>query len=68
MNADGTEQTRLTEAEISDSVPEITPDGKYILYTSRRADTNNTNEIYRMKLDGSEKKMLTVGMYPVVCK
>ena len=67
MNADGSKQTRLTEAEFRDEYPEITPDGKYILFSSRRSDM--MDGICIMGLDGSNRKVISkTGIYPVVCR
>jgi TolB protein len=68
MNADGSNQTRLTTAEYRDESPEITPDGQYILFSSRRSDMMN-NGIVIISLDGSNQRVLyNVGICPVVCK
>lgn len=48
------------------SHPCVTPDGKYILYQQRLVTglkTENRYRIWRMKPDGSEKRMLGVGTY-----
>lgn len=68
MNADGTNPLQLTTAEYSDENPEITPDGQYILFSSRRSDMMN-NGIVIMSLDGSNQKVFSnVGIWPVACK
>jgi len=68
MNADGSNQTRLTTAEFRDENPEITPDGQYILFSSRRSDMMN-NGIVIMSLDGSNQRVLSnVGICPVACR
>ena len=68
MNADGSQQTRLTKAEYRDECPEVTPDGKYILYSSRRSDMMN-NGIVMMTLDGKNEKILSkTGIHPIACK
>ncbi len=68
MNADGSNQKRLTRAEYRDENPEITPDGQYILFSSRRSDMMN-NGIVIMSLDGSNQKVLSnTGINPVACK
>lgn len=68
MNADGSGQTRLTKAEYRDEYPEVTPDGNYILFTSRRSDMMNGG-ICLMKLDGSNQKVISkIGICPVACK
>ena len=68
MNADGSKKTRLTKAEYWDGSPEITPDGEYILFHSRRSDMMESG-ICIMKLDGSGQKVLSkIGANPVVCR
>ena len=67
MNADGSNQTRLTTAEFRDENPEITPDGQYILFSSRRS--NMGGGIVIMSLDGSNQRVFSnVGNYPVACR
>ena len=62
MNSDGSGKTRLTKAENSDRYPEITPDGRCILFNSK-------DGISTMRLDGSERKVISnVGAYPVACR
>jgi hypothetical protein len=56
MNADGSEQTRLTTTQIGDSYPAWSPDGKRIAFDSNR--TGNV-EIYVMRVDGSSETRLT---------
>ena len=68
MNADGNKKTRLTKAEYWDGSPEITPDGKYILFHSRRSDMMESG-ICIMKLDGSSQKVISkVGANPIACR
>ena len=68
MNADGSGQTRLTKAEYRDEYPEVTPDGNYILFASRRSDMMNGG-ICVMKLDGSNQKVISkTGICPVACR
>jgi len=70
MNADGSGQTRLTMAEFRDGDPEVTPDGKYILFSSRRSDMmNSEGGIIIMTLDGKNERVLhRTGIHPIVCK
>jgi Tol biopolymer transport system component len=60
MNADGSDQTRLTNTAVSESHPAISPDGTKIAY-SRMPDPNdiNNDEIYVMNVDGSNQTRLT---------
>jgi Tol biopolymer transport system component len=56
MNADGTEQDRLTEDPGTDEAPSWSPDGKKIAFTSDRETADNPygdDEIYTMDPDGS---------------
>ena len=69
MNVDGSEKTRLTKAEIKDESPEITPDGKYILFSSSRSDLDWNSGIFMMTLDGKNQKNLSkTGIYPIACR
>jgi Tol biopolymer transport system component len=56
MNADGSNQRRLTDTPSSDSEPNWSPDGKYIAFDSNR---DGNTEIYVMNADGSNQRRLT---------
>ncbi len=56
IGADGSAETRLTNAPGLDDGPEYTPDGKYIYFNSVRS---GTMQIWRMKPDGSGQEQLT---------
>jgi len=56
MNADGSEQERLTNNPAVDTHPFWAPDGKKIAFNSER---DGNFEIYLMNADGSEQKRLT---------
>ncbi|HEY5744408.1 MAG TPA: hypothetical protein VIS99_17920 [Terrimicrobiaceae bacterium] len=58
MNADGSEQRRLTHVPGYDGGPFFSPDGERIIW--RRFDTGGMNaDIYTMKTDGSDIRRLT---------
>ncbi|MCH8275495.1 MAG: PD40 domain-containing protein [Armatimonadetes bacterium] len=56
MNADGTDQTRLTFDPASDAVSGVSPDGTRILIESRR---DGLEEVWVMNADGSGQTRLT---------
>lgn len=57
MNADGSNQTRLTSSAASNNDPAVSPDGTKIVFSSTR-DSNP--EVYVMNSDGSKQTRLTV--------
>ena len=61
MNADGTDQTRITSNPAQDSYPAFSPNGKYIASSSDRgnADGSSEHDIWKMKSDGSNPTQLT---------
>jgi Tol biopolymer transport system component len=62
MNADGSDQTRLTFDSADDQRPDISPNGKQIAFSSRRVtETNPTgdSELFVMNSDGSDVTQLT---------
>ena len=58
MNADGSDQTRLTNNPAQDREPCFSPDGIKITFGSER-DGNRNQEIYIMNVDGSNPTNLT---------
>ncbi len=58
MNKDGTENKQLTFDSGRNSLPTVSRDGRYIIYVSNRMGTRN---IWRMDIDGGNKKQLTHG-------
>ncbi|MCP4591706.1 MAG: M28 family peptidase [bacterium] len=58
MNADGSQQRRLTEWPGEDGGPFFTPDGRRIIW--RHFEENGLLcDVYTMKLDGSDRRKLT---------
>jgi len=56
MDADGGNQTRLTENTATDQAARFTADGRKLLFSS---DRDGNHEIYIMNADGSEQTRLT---------
>jgi len=56
MNADGSNQTRLTNQPGSDHFPALSPDGRRIAFVSER---DGNAEIYVMTADGTDQTRLT---------
>jgi len=64
MNPDGSDQTRLTFESRNDIRPDVSPNGRQIVFASNRivAETNPTGdfEIFVMSSDGSDVTQLTL--------
>lgn len=60
MNPDGTAARRLTKDQGNNLLPCITSDGRYIVVSSNRADSNSYH-LWRMNIDGGEPRQLTFG-------
>ena len=58
MNADGSDQTRLTDAPGYDGGPFFTPDGQHIVWRHFTPDGSQA-DIYTMQIDGSSIQRLT---------
>jgi CSLREA domain-containing protein len=56
MNADGTNQIRLTNNPANDAEPSLSPDGNLVAFVSRR---DGNSEIYVMNSDGTNQTRLT---------
>jgi serine/threonine protein kinase/Tol biopolymer transport system component len=56
MNADGSNRKQLTSEAGNNHNPVVTPDGRYILFTSSRSGLRN---VWRMRTDGGEPVRLT---------
>jgi TolB protein len=59
MNANGTRKTNLTRNAASDAEPAFSPDGKYIAFSSNRAEPQGRSDIWKMGADGSNPTRLT---------
>jgi Tol biopolymer transport system component len=55
MNADGSNQTRLTHNNFQDALADISPQGRIAFNSNRDLD----HEIYDMNIDGSDQRRLT---------
>jgi DNA-binding winged helix-turn-helix (wHTH) protein/Tol biopolymer transport system component len=64
INLDGSQQRQLTNNSASDFFPQVSPDGRFIYFTSNRT---GANQVWRMNADGSDQRQLTQreGGYPV---
>ena len=59
MNADGSNKKNLTRTpSTSEHSPAFSPNGKYIVH-SKWSDDSGSRQIWRMKVDGSDKVQLT---------
>ena len=58
MNADGSDQIRLTDAPGYDGGPFFTPDGQHIVWRHFTPDGSEA-DIYTMRIDGSNRRRLT---------
>ncbi len=56
MNADGSNQRQLTNDASLNYSPVVTPDGKFIFFTSSRTGSNN---VWRMNADGTNQIQIT---------
>ncbi|MGH9768228.1 MAG: winged helix-turn-helix domain-containing protein [Blastocatellia bacterium] len=56
--ADGKRQKQLTRDALTDFMPVVTPDGRYVVFVSERAGGSH---IWRMDVDGGALKQLTRG-------
>ena len=58
MNADGSNQVRLTYSQYADNEPMFSPDGRLIVFVSQRA---GGHKLFIMNADGSDQRQLTDG-------
>jgi Tol biopolymer transport system component len=56
MNADGSDPKQLTDGTADDSLPEVTPDGRYLVFLSLRT---GQSQVWRADVDGSNPLQLT---------
>jgi serine/threonine protein kinase len=56
MNGDGSNPQQLTSNEAFDYEPQVSPDGRFIVFTS---DRTGERRIWRMNIDGSNPTLLT---------
>jgi dipeptidyl aminopeptidase/acylaminoacyl peptidase len=55
INADGTDLRQYTSGDVKDSNPVFSPDGKWIVFTSKREEKKG---IYKMATSGGEARLL----------
>lgn len=71
MNSDGSNKVKLTNTDARDEGPEITTDGKFILFSSKR-NMDMNSEIFMMKINGKNQKPLSnysgSDIYPVAVR
>jgi Tol biopolymer transport system component/DNA-binding winged helix-turn-helix (wHTH) protein len=59
MNADGSNPRQLTDAPVNDWFPAVSPDGRYIVFSSNRSGEFN---LWRMDINGGNLKQLSNGL------
>ncbi len=59
MNNDGSRQHRLTNAAEIDLLPDLSPQGDQVAFTSSTDKKTRTTEIYVMRTDGTGRTRLT---------
>jgi serine/threonine protein kinase len=57
-NADGSEARQLTNSDMIDSNPTVTPDGTTIVYSARQG---GAYAFWRMNLDGTQRRQIVAG-------
>lgn len=60
VNSDGSGQVQLTDGPHRDFYPNVTPDGRYVVFESTR---EGAHSIWRVDADGRNPKRLTRGTY-----
>lgn len=61
VNTDGRNQKQLTSNSGMNYFPSVSPDGRYIIFSSNRESSSNFFNIWRMDSNGSNPKQLTTG-------
>jgi serine/threonine protein kinase len=61
MDSDGKNQTQLTSSAAINMMSSVSPDGRYIAFTSNRGGNVGTFHIWRTDIDGGNPKQLTDG-------
>jgi Tol biopolymer transport system component len=61
MEADGSNRKQLTAESGVNMWPTVTPDGRYLVFSSNRASAANTFNLWRMELSGGNAQQLTRG-------
>ncbi len=67
IDADGSNQKQLTSNAGMNIHPAVSPDGRYIIFSSNREGTSNFFNIWRMDSNGSNPKQLTTGSKEFGC-
>jgi serine/threonine protein kinase len=61
IDADGSNQKQLTSNAGMNLQPAVSPDGRFIVFSSKRESSSNIFNIWRMDSSGSNPKRLTTG-------
>lgn len=61
MGPDGGDGRQLTVNSNANLLPSVSPDGRYILFTSNRSGSGGSVNIWRIDIDGGNPKQLTNG-------
>jgi len=61
MNADGSGQTKLTNDNDLDYLPDLSPNGDYVVFQSRKERPGIAHDIYIIRSDGTNRTRLTDG-------
>ena len=56
-DSDGGHRSQLTSADVEGDYPDVSPDGRFILFSSNRS---GTWQLWRMNADGSDAKQITL--------